>query len=457
MWRVQKAYNQLIYNKMLTPPHKKSLNSRPMSETVLKPKIAVLGLGYVGLPLACMFAGKYPVTGLDINRSRVDDLNSGLDANSDLMPGILKTALDNGLTCTSDINGIKDCDVYIVTVPTPVDSHNLPDLQPLRDASAKIGQVISPGNIVIYESTVYPGTTEEECIPVIEAVSGLKFNRDFFAGYSPERVNPGEYTRPVHKICKIVSGSTPETADFVERLYGSVLEAPTHRAPSIKVAEAAKILENTQRDVEIALINEAAKLFNALGIDTHDVIEAAATKWNFQKLHPGLVGGHCIGVDPYYLIHKAQSVGVTTRLMTEARSVNDSMSRYVAERSALLLKTKGKPESEADVLLLGFTFKENCRDIRNTKVIDIYNELSRRVRHVDIFDPNVDPLKAKRDYNIDIVTDDEDISDKKYDLIIHCVCHAAFNDMTLKNYLNENGAIYDLKGKLSREIVDERL
>lgn len=428
-----------------------------MNNKVLNSKIAVLGLGYVGLPLACMFAGRYRVTGLDINATRVNNLNNGNDTNGDLADGTLSAALSNGLKFTCSLDDIRDCNVYIVTVPTPVDSFNRPDLSPLINASKEIGTVLSPGDIVIYESTVYPGTTEEECVPILEKESGLTFNRDFYVGYSPERVNPGDYTRPVHKICKIVSGSTPETAEYVECLYKSVLDAPTHRASSIKVAEAAKILENTQRDVEIALINEAAKIFNALGIDTNDVIEAASTKWNFQKIHPGLVGGHCIGVDPYYLIHKAHAHGVTPRLMTEARSINDSMSRYVAKRAESLLASKGATIDTSRILLLGFTFKENCRDIRNTKVIDIYRELKERGAEVDVYDPYIEPEIVKKAYGIDATGSENEISEKNYNLIIQCVCHTVFNDMELKKYLKNSGAIYDLKGNLNRELVDERL
>ncbi len=404
-----------------------------------------------------MFAGRYRVTGLDINATRVNNLNNGNDTNGDLADGTLSAALSNGLKFTCSLDDIRDCNVYIVTVPTPVDSFNRPDLSPLINASKEIGTVLSPGDIVIYESTVYPGTTEEECVPILEKESGLTFNRDFYVGYSPERVNPGDYTRPVHKICKIVSGSTPETAEYVECLYKSVLDAPTHRASSIKVAEAAKILENTQRDVEIALINEAAKIFNALGIDTNDVIEAASTKWNFQKIHPGLVGGHCIGVDPYYLIHKAHAHGVTPRLMTEARSINDSMSRYVAKRAESLLASKGAAIDTSRILLLGFTFKENCRDIRNTKVIDIYRELKERGAEVDVYDPYIEPEIVKKAYGIDATGSENEISEKNYNLIIQCVCHTVFNDMELKKYLKNSGAIYDLKGNLNRELVDERL
>lgn len=404
-----------------------------------------------------MFAGRYRVTGLDINATRVNNLNNGNDTNGDLADGTLSAALANGLKFTCSLDDIRDCNVYIVTVPTPVDSFNRPDLSPLINASKEIGAVLSSGDIVIYESTVYPGTTEEECVPILEKESGLTFNRDFYVGYSPERVNPGDYTRPVHKICKIVSGSTPETAEYVECLYKSVLDAPTHRASSIKVAEAAKILENTQRDVEIALINEAAKIFNALGIDTNDVIEAASTKWNFQKIHPGLVGGHCIGVDPYYLIHKAHAHGVTPRLMTEARSINDSMSRYVAKRAESLLASKGAAIDTSRILLLGFTFKENCRDIRNTKVIDIYRELKERGAEVDVYDPYIEPETVKKAYGIDATGSENEISEKNYNLIIQCVCHTVFNDMELKKYLKNSGAIYDLKGNLNRELVDERL
>ncbi|MDE6191796.1 MAG: nucleotide sugar dehydrogenase [Muribaculum sp.] len=428
-----------------------------MNNKVLNSKIAVLGLGYVGLPLACMFAGRYRVTGLDINATRVNNLNNGNDTNGDLADGTLSAALANGLKFTCSLDDIRDCNVYIVTVPTPVDSFNRPDLSPLISASKEIGTVLSPGDTVIYESTVYPGTTEEECVPILEKESGLTFNRDFYVGYSPERVNPGDYTRPVHKICKIVSGSTPDTAEYVECLYKSVLDAPTHRASSIKVAEAAKILENTQRDVEIALINEAAKIFNALGIDTNDVIEAASTKWNFQKIHPGLVGGHCIGVDPYYLIHKAHAHGVTPRLMTEARSINDSMSRYVAKRAESLLASKGASIDSSRILLLGFTFKENCRDIRNTKVIDIYRELKERGAEVDVYDPYIEPEIVKKVYGIDATDSENEISGKNYNLIIQCVCHTVFNDMELKKYIKNSGAIYDLKGNLNRELVDERL
>lgn len=404
-----------------------------------------------------MFAGRYRVTGLDINATRVNNLNNGNDTNGDLADGTLSAALANGLKFTCSLDDIRDCNVYIVTVPTPVDSFNRPDLSPLISASKEIGTVLSPGDTVIYESTVYPGTTEEECVPILEKESGLTFNRDFYVGYSPERVNPGDYTRPVHKICKIVSGSTPDTAEYVECLYKSVLDAPTHRASSIKVAEAAKILENTQRDVEIALINEAAKIFNALGIDTNDVIEAASTKWNFQKIHPGLVGGHCIGVDPYYLIHKAHAHGVTPRLMTEARSINDSMSRYVAKRAESLLASKGASIDSSRILLLGFTFKENCRDIRNTKVIDIYRELKERGAEVDVYDPYIEPEIVKKVYGIDATDSENEISGKNYNLIIQCVCHTVFNDMELKKYIKNSGAIYDLKGNLNRELVDERL
>lgn len=428
-----------------------------MDTNVSQPKIAVLGLGYVGLPLACMFANRYSVIGLDVNPKRVEDINSGHDSNDDLFTATLRRAIEHGFKATTSLDDIAGCNVYIVTVPTPVDANNVPDLEPLRDASRKISRVIKPGDTVIYESTVYPGTTEEECLPIIERESGLKLNKDFFAGYSPERVNPGDPLRPVEKICKITSGSNPATAEFVDSLYRSVLQVPTHRASSIKVAEAAKVLENTQRDVNIALMNEAAMVFNALGIDTNDVIEAASTKWNFQSLHPGLVGGHCISVDPYYLIHKAMAHGVTPALMSGARSINDSMHLYVTERSAKLLEKRGLSLKGGRVLLLGFTFKENCRDTRNTKVIDIYRSLTSAGAAVDIYDPHVDVEKAARAYGVKIASSESELEGKKYDLVIHCVSHDAFAAFDIKSHMNDSGAVYDLKGSLPRLAVDERL
>ena len=337
-------------------------------------KICVIGLGYVGLPLARLFSTKYETIGFDMNQSRVDALNGGHDATLEVADELLQDAIKNhGFRCTTQLEDIRDCNFYVVAVPTPVDNDNHPDLRPLLGASETVGKVISKGDIVVYESTVYPGVTEEECLPVVERVSGLTFNVDFFAGYSPERINPGDKLHTVEKIKKVTSGSTPEIADIVDDVYNSVLINGTHKAPSIKVAEASKIIENSQRDVNIAFMNELAKIFNAMGIDTHDVIEAAASKWNFIKLSPGLVGGHCISVDPYYLIQKAQVYGVLPRVMSSARRLNDGMGEYVANQLIKLMNKKGVLVKDAKILILGITFKENCPDIRNTKIVDIYH------------------------------------------------------------------------------------
>ena len=339
-------------------------------------KIAVIGLGYVGLPLARLFSTKFETIGFDLNKFRVDEINSGHDSTLEVEDELLKDAINNdGFRCTTSIEDLKDFNFYIVAVPTPVDENNRPNLTPLIKASETVGKVISKNDIVVYESTVYPGVTEEECIPVVEKVSGLKFNVDFFAGYSPERINPGDKLHTVEKIKKVTSGSTPEIADLIDEVYNSVLINGTHKAPSIKVAEASKIIENSQRDVNIAFMNELAKIFNAMEIDTHDVIEAASSKWNFIKLNPGLVGGHCIGVDPYYLIEKAQVYGVLPRIMSSARHLNDGMGEYVANQTIKLMNKKGVLVKDAKILILGITFKENCPDIRNTKVVDIYHTL----------------------------------------------------------------------------------
>ena len=340
-------------------------------------RIAVIGLGYVGLPLARLFSTKYKTIGFDLNQARVAKLMNGHDDTLEVSDELLRQAISqHGFVCTADIEMIRECNFYVVAVPTPVDRNNRPDLGPLIGASTTVGQVIAKNDIVVYESTVYPGVTEEECIPVIEKTSGLKFNVDFFAGYSPERINPGDKLHTVEKIKKVTSGSTPEVADIVDGVYNSVLTNGTHKAPSIKVAEASKIIENSQRDVNIAFMNELAKIFNAMGIDTHDVIEAAATKWNFIKLSPGLVGGHCISVDPYYLIQKAQVYGVLPRIMSNARRLNDGMGAYVANQTVKLMNKNGILVKDADILILGITFKENCPDIRNTKIVDIYDTLS---------------------------------------------------------------------------------
>ena len=418
-------------------------------------KIAVIGLGYVGLPLARLFSTKFKTIGFDMNQSRVDALMAGHDATLEVSDELLQSALKNGFICTTNIEDIKDCNFYVVAVPTPVDVNNRPDLKPLWGASETVGKVISKGDIVVYESTVYPGVTEEECLPVIERVSGLIFNKDFFAGYSPERINPGDKEHTVEKIKKVTSGSTPEVADIVDSVYNAVLINGTHKAPSIKVAEASKIIENSQRDVNIAFMNELAKIFNAMGIDTRDVIDAAASKWNFIKLSPGLVGGHCISVDPYYLIQKAQVYGVLPRIMSTARRLNDGMGDYVANQTIKLMNKKGVLVKDSNILILGITFKENCPDVRNTKVVDIYSTLSEYTSNITVFDPWANVDKVQKEYGIEAV---ETLpKDKKYDAIILAVSHKQFVDIDWSEKLTENGVIYDVKGFLNRTFVDGRL
>ena len=422
-------------------------------------KICVIGLGYVGLPLARLFSTKYQTVGFDMNQSRVDALNQGHDATLEVDDALLQEAIRNGFKCTTNLEDIRDCNVYIVAVPTPVDDNNRPDLRPLWGASETVGKVISKGDIVIYESTVYPGVTEEECLPVVEKVSGLKFNTDFYAGYSPERINPGDKLHTVEKIKKVTSGSTPEIADIVDGLYNSVLINGTHKAPSIKVAEASKIIENSQRDVNIAFMNELAKIFNAMDIDTNDVIEAAASKWNFIKLKPGLVGGHCISVDPYYLIQKAQVYGVLPRVMFAARRLNDGMGDYVANQTIKLMNKKGVMVKDANVLLLGITFKENCPDIRNTKIVDIYNTLREYTNNITVYDPWAEASHVKHEYGIDIYNGTYDSLKDKFDAIILGVAHNEFIDKDVRELLadRDNGVVYDVKGVLNRELIDGRL
>ena len=419
-------------------------------------KICVIGLGYVGLPLARLFSTKYETIGFDMNQSRVDALNEGHDATLEISDELLQDAINNhGFRCTTNLEEIKECNFYVVAVPTPVDENNRPDLRPLWGASETVGKVISKGDIVVYESTVYPGVTEEECIPVVERVSGLKINTDFFAGYSPERINPGDKEHTVEKIKKVTSGSTPEIADIVDNIYNSVLVNGTHKAPSIKVAEASKIIENSQRDVNIAFMNELAKIFNAMGIDTHDVIEAAASKWNFIKLTPGLVGGHCISVDPYYLIQKAQVYGVLPRVMSSARRLNDGMGEYVVNQVIKLMNKKGVLVKDAKILLLGITFKENCPDIRNTKIVDIYSTLSEYTNNITIYDPWANVAEVKKEYKIDIIN--ELNASDKYNAVILGVAHKEFLSLDIKSLLNDNAVVYDVKGILPREVVDGRL
>ncbi|MDQ0782146.1 nucleotide sugar dehydrogenase [Chryseobacterium sp. W4I1] len=418
-------------------------------------KIAVIGLGYVGLPLARLFATQYPVVGFDINKKRIEELNTGVDSTLEVENEILKSVLlqdnplssdtEKGLYCSYDINNIQDANIYVITVPTPVDKNNRPDLTPLYKASETVGKVLSKGDIVIYESTVYPGATEEECIPVLEKVSGLKFNEDFFAGYSPERINPGDKEHTVEKILKVTSGSTPEIGEKVDQLYKSVIIAGTHLAPTIKVAEAAKVIENSQRDINIAFVNELAKIFNILDIDTHAVLEAAGTKWNFLPFKPGLVGGHCIGVDPYYLAQKAQENGYHPEIILAGRRLNDSMGQYVASQLVKTMIKRKVAINGARVLNLGITFKENCPDVRNTKAVDVIHGLEDYALNVTTFDPWANPEEVKHEYNLNVVNE---IPDEKFDAVILTVAHQEFTNIDLKNYLKEGGVIYDVKGVL---------
>lgn len=423
-------------------------------------KIGVIGLGYVGLPLARLFSTKYPTIGYDLNQKRVDALNSGHDATFEVSDELLQDAITNhGFRCTTNLEDIKDCNFYVVAVPTPVDANNRPDLRPLWGASETIGKVISKGDIVVYESTVYPGATEEEYLPVVEKVSGLKFNEDFFAGYSPERINPGDKEHTVEKIKKVTSGSTPEVANIIDNVYNSVLVNGTHKAPSMKVAEASKIIENSQRDVNIAFMNELAKIFNAMGIDTHDVIEAASSKWNFIKLSPGLVGGHCISVDPYYLIQKAQVYGVLPRIMFSSRRLNDGMGDYVANQTIKQMILKGVKVKDSKILILGVTFKENCPDIRNTKIVDIYHTLQEYTRNVEVYDPWANIASVEHEYGIKLIDKSLDKLKGQFDAVILGVGHKEFANLDIRSLLAnpEEGVIYDVKGILPREVIDNRL
>ncbi|MCQ2821702.1 MAG: nucleotide sugar dehydrogenase [archaeon] len=420
-----------------------------------KINICVLGLGYVGLPLARLFSTKYPTVGFDIIKARVDALMSGHDATCEVDDTLLQDAIKNhGFKCTSDINEIKNSNFYVIAVQTPVDKNNHPDLTPLLSASTTIGKVLKKGDVVVYESTVYPGTTEECCIPVLEKVSGLKFNEDFYVGYSPERINPGDKLHTVEKIKKVTSGSTPKIGDFVDKIYNSVLTNGTFKASSIKVAEASKIIENTQRDVNIAFVNELAIIFNAMNIDTREVLEAASTKWNFLKFSPGLVGGHCIGVDPFYLIQRAETYKVQPKLIYFARKINDNMGIYVAEQTIKCMNKKGILVKDAKMLILGFTFKENCPDIRNTKVYDTYHSLSEYSKNICVYDPHANVEHVKREYGITI---SPTLPNEKYDAIILAVAHKEFLELDVRSYLTENGIVYDVKGVLPRDKVDARL
>jgi len=426
-------------------------------------KIGVIGLGYVGLPLAIEFAKKYPVSGFDLNQNRISELLSGYDATNEADISELNTVLNRGdgagLNFTSSAEDLKACNVFIVTVPTPVDHFKSPDLRPLLYASEIIGGVLKKNDVVIYESTVYPGCTEEDCVPVLEKFSGLKFNVDFFCGYSPERINPGDKVYTLTKIMKVTSGSTPEVADFVDDLYQTIITAGTYKAPSIKVAEASKAIENAQRDINISFVNELALIFDLIGIDTNDVLAAAGTKWNFLKYKPGLVGGHCIGVDPYYLAHKAESLGYQPQVILSGRRVNDNMGIFVANKVVKLMIKKGHSIAGSRALILGVTFKENCPDIRNSQVIDIYNELEQFGVSVDVYDPHADVAKVKDQYHIDMINNIDLIYKNNiiYDAVILAVSHAGFKDIDFKWITAPKTVIFDTKAVLNREIVDGRL
>lgn len=412
-------------------------------------KIAIIGLGYVGLPLARLFATKYPIVGFDVNQKRIDELMSGVDRTLEVDEKLLKSVLkqdnsnSNGLFCTNKLEELKSCNYYVVTVPTPVDKNHIPDLTPLIKASETVGKVLSKGDIVIYESTVYPGATEDDCVPVVEKVSGLKFNIDFFAGYSPERINPGDKEHTVDKILKVTSGSTPEVGEKVNTLYKSVITAGTHLAPTIKVAEAAKVIENSQRDINIAFVNELKKIFDRMQIDTGAVLEAAGTKWNFLPFKPGLVGGHCIGVDPYYLAQKAQEYGYHPEIILAGRRINDTMGEYVASEVIKQMIKKGLCIKGANILVLGITFKENCPDIRNTKVVDVIRELKEYDTNVSIYDPWANADEVKREYGLDMLTE---LPSKNFDAVVMAVQHKEFEKVNLDTLVQGNGVVYGLKG-----------
>lgn len=417
-------------------------------------KICVIGLGYVGLPLARLFSTKYKTVGFDMNPNRVKALMDGHDATLEVSDELLQSAIANGFVCTSDIEAIRDCNFYVVAVPTPVDENNNPDLTPLYGASTTVGKVISKGDIVVYESTVYPGVTEDECIPVVEKVSGLKFNEDFFAGYSPERINPGDKLHTVEKIKKVTSGSMPEIGQKVNEIYASVITAGTHLAPSIKVAEAAKVIENSQRDINIAFVNELSKIFNKMDLDTQDVLEAASTKWNFLPFKPGLVGGHCIGVDPYYLAQCAQRHGYNPEIILAGRRMNDGMGEYVANETVKLMLKKGIQVLNANILILGFTFKENCPDVRNTKVVDIYRALQEYNVNITVYDPWANPAIAEHEYGIQITNE---LPVDKFDAAIMAVAHKEFQTLDVISLLKEKHVVFDVKGFVHRDLVDGRL
>lgn len=419
-------------------------------------KICVIGLGYVGLPLARLFSTKYPTVGFDMNAVRCDALMAGHDATLEVSDELLQDAIKNhNFKCTANIDDIRDCNFYVVAVPTPVDENNNPDLSPLYGASTTVGKVIKPGDIVVYESTVYPGVTEDECIPVVEKVSGLKFNKDFYAGYSPERINPGDKLHTVEKIKKVTSGSTPEIGELVNEIYSSVITAGTHLAPSIKVAEAAKVIENSQRDINIAFVNELSKIFTLMGIDTMDVLDAASTKWNFLSFKPGLVGGHCIGVDPYYLAQCAQRYGYNPEIILAGRRMNDGMGAYVADRVIKLMLKKGIQVLGSHIIIFGFTFKENCPDVRNTKVVDIVKALMEYNLNIIVYDPWANSAAVKHEYGLDIVNTLP--TSEKFDAAIAAVAHREFEGLDIASVLKPRHVIFDVKATLPKEQCDARL
>lgn len=421
-------------------------------------RIGIIGLGYVGLPLARLFATKYPVVGFDISENRVKELNSGKDSTLEVDDDVLKAVLKqsnsshNGLFCTNITTELSECNIFVVTVPTPVDHTNRPILTPLYKASETVGTVLKKGDIVIYESTVYPGATEEECVPVLERISGLVFNKDFFVGYSPERINPGDKEHTVEKILKVTSGSTPEIGKKVDELYASVIKAGTHLAPTIKVAEAAKVIENSQRDINIAFVNELAKIFNLMEIDTHDVLKAAGTKWNFLPFKPGLVGGHCIGVDPYYLAQKAQAFGYHPEIILAGRRMNDGMGKYVASEIVKLMVQHDMKVKNSSLLALGITFKENCPDVRNTKAVDVISNLKSYGINVDVYDPWASKEEVEKEYGLSLL---DKLPNTTYDTIVLCVSHSEFLSLDLNGLKHEKSLVYDVKGVL--EYADRKL
>lgn len=411
-----------------------------------KETIGIIGLGYVGLPLACLFASRYRVVGFDLNARRVDEINGGVDATREISGDKLRGALQNGLVCTTDEKKLQDCNIYIVAVPTPVDQYTCPQLDFLEAASQTVGRHIAPGNVVVYESTVYPGATEEFCVPIIEKVSGLKYNADFFVGYSPERINPGDREHTIENICKITSGSTPEAAKRIDDLYRSVLSGGTYPVSSIRIAEAAKVIENSQRDVNIAFMNEISKILNVLDIDVAEVLKAAGTKWNFLPFHPGLVGGHCISIDPYYLIQRAELYGIRPQLMIEARHINNMMGYYVADSVIRYMNLHDTPIRNAHILLLGFAFKENCSDIRNTRVVDIYRSFCNYTPHVRIYDPYINAEDARREYGVEVDTSPEVFADERFDAVVCCIEHSCFRKFDTKSLCKPGGGVYSVNG-----------